>query len=139
MLSIHHAGVRKKFVAYPAQMHERLLILRQLILETAGELADVGIVEETLKWGEPSYVTKGGSPIRIDWKPAKSEQYAMFFNCQTMLVSTFKALYSDDFTFEGNRAIVFHKNDDIEIDALKHCISLALRYHKVKHLPSLGA
>ena len=61
------------------------------------------------------------------------------FNCNTSLVNTFKAVYGDVFTFEGNRAIVFGEIDELRVNALKHCISLALTYHRVKHLPSLGA
>ena len=63
----------------------------------------------------------------------------MFFHCRTSLVATFRELYMEKFTFEGDRAIVFHENDEIPIDELKHCISLALTYHRRKHLPMLGA
>ena len=37
------------------------------------------------------------------------------------------------------RAIVFGETDEFPVDELKHCISLALTYHRVKHLPLLGA
>ena len=94
-------------------------------------------LEETLKWGEPSYLTKGGGTIRMDWKKSKPDQYAMYFNCKTKLVYTFKELYKDEFKYEGNRAIVFHKNDKIPINELKHCILLSLTYHSRKHLPLL--
>ena len=75
----------------------------------------------------------------MDWKKSKSEQYALYFHCQTKLVETFKELYRDKFEFEGNRAIVFKENDEIPTDELKHCISLTLTYHRIKHLPMLGA
>ena len=58
------------------------------------------------EWGEPSYLVKGGSTIRMDWKKANPEQYAMYFHCKTKLVDTFKELYQDVFKFEGNRAII---------------------------------
>ncbi len=96
-------------------------------------------MEETLKWGEPSYLTKGGSTIRMDWKQKSPHQYALYFNCNTSLVETFKSLYRGFFTFEGNRAIVFCETDELPVDALKHCVSLALRYHRLKHQPLLGA
>ena len=63
----------------------------------------------------------------------------MFFHCGTKLVDTFRELYRDDFNFEGNRAIIFHEDDTIAMDALRHCIALPLTYHNVKHLPMLGA
>jgi hypothetical protein len=137
-LNIGNAEVAEKFGAYPDGIRQQLLFLRQLVLETASELSDVGEVEETLKWGEPSYATRKGSPIRIDWKRSTPEHYAMYFNCRTSLVETFKELLRDQFVFEGNRAISFNKNADVPVDELKLCISLALTYHQVKHLPMLG-
>ena len=70
-------------------------------------------MEETLKWGEPSYLTKSGSTIRMDWKRKSPHQYALYFNCNTSLVDTFKALYRSFFTFEGKRAIVFREADEL--------------------------
>ena len=119
-------------------MREKLMFLRKLVIETAEETDGVKSLEETLKWGEPSYLTKGGSTIRMDWKKSKPDQYAMYFNCKTKLVDTFKERYKDEFKYEGNRAIVFHKNDTIPINELKHCILLSLTYHSRKNLPMLG-
>ncbi|MEO1255295.1 MAG: DUF1801 domain-containing protein [Bacteroidota bacterium] len=132
------AEIAKIFENYPEPMREKLLFLRQLILDTASETEGVGTVEETLKWGEPSYVTRSGSTVRIDWKKSKPHQYAMYFHCKTKLVSTFKEIYGDKFRFEGDRAIIFDANNEIPIDELKHCISLSLTYHRRKHLPMLG-
>ena len=114
------------------------MCLRKLIFDVASKNKEIGEIEETLKWGEPSYLTEGGSTVRIDWKESSPEQYAMYFNCNTKLVSTFKEIYSEKFNFEGNRAIVFHKKDKIPTKELKHCIALSLQYHKIKHLPMLG-
>lgn len=108
------------------------MLLRQLIFDTAAEIKEAGELEETLKWGEPAYVTsqsKSGSTIRIDVKKADPSKYAMYFHCQTNLVDTFRKLYPDEFTYEGNRAIVFHRDDEIPLGELSHCISLALTYH----------
>ncbi len=45
---------------YPPHIQSRLLHLRQLIVAVAVDIGDVADVEETLKWGEPSYVRRGG-------------------------------------------------------------------------------
>ena len=113
--------------------------LRKLVLETAETINGLDTLEETLKWGEPSYLTKHGSTVRMDWKSKTPNQYAIYFKCTSKLVETFKAIYKDTFQFEGNRAIVFQMDDKIPEAELKHCISLALNYHKIKHLPLLGA
>ena len=127
------------FDSYPDNMRKKLLFLRQLIFETATETGLINELQETLKWGEPSYVTESGSTIRIDWKESKPKQYAVFFHCKTKLIETFKEIYRNTFTFEGNRAIILNENDAVPINELKHCIELALTYHKTKHLPLLGA
>ncbi len=112
--------------------------LRALVLETASEIEGLETLEETLKWGEPSYLTKHGSTVRMDWKAKTPNQYAVYFKCTSSLVPTFRKLYSEVFNFETNRAIVFGLNEDIPTSELKHCITLALTYHKVKHLHLLG-
>lgn len=130
--------VREKFNGYPPDIRNKLETIRELILAEAKQ-NDLGVVEEGLKWGEPSYVVKGGSPIRMDWKAKSPDQYAVYFNCNTKLVDTFKQLYEDKFRFEGNRAMVFDKTAPLNKTALRHCIKLALIYHTVKGLPLLGA
>lgn len=127
------------FENYPDFVRSQMEQLRELVLEAASKVDDLENLEETLKWGEPSYLTKHGSTVRIDWKEKKPDQYAMYFKCTSKLVPTFKELYQDTFTFEGDRAIVFKLDEKIPEKELKHCIKLALTYHKVKHLPLLGA
>ncbi|MBZ0172476.1 MAG: DUF1801 domain-containing protein [Phycisphaerales bacterium] len=124
--------------AYPGEVRKRILALRRLIREAAREADDVEELEETLKWGEPSYVTKSGSTVRIDWKKKAPDQYAVYFKCTSRLVPTFRDVYPDTFTFEKDRAIVFGMDDPVPKEELKQCISAALRYHKVKRLPRLG-
>ena len=130
--------VQPKFDTYPTSVKLKLLELRSLILDVIVR-NNLGDFEETLKWGEPSYLVKGGSTVRIDWKPKAKDKYFIFFNCKTKLVDTFRELYSDVLTFEGNRAIVLNLGEPLPIDVLRHCIELSLRYKSVKHLPLLGA
>jgi hypothetical protein len=80
---IENTKVAAVFELYPKHIQEKLLFLRQLILDTAFETDGVDTVKETLKWGEPSYVTKSGSTIRIGWKKSNPNQFAMYFNCNT--------------------------------------------------------
>ena len=130
--------VEKVFKHYPKSVKAKMHKLRKLILSTARTIDGLEELEETLKWGEPSYLTKYGSTIRMDWKPNKPDQYAIYFKCTSKLVPTFKRVYNDTFTYEGNRAIVFQLNERVPETALKNCIAAGLRYHKVKQLPRLG-
>ncbi len=136
--SISNSSVKKVFQNYPDIIQQKMLALRELVIEAAKEIEGLNILEETLKWGEPSYITKHGSTLRMDWKPKKPNQYAMYFKCTSRLVETFKKVFPADFEFEGNRAIVFQIEDKIPKEKLRKCIKATLCYHKVKKLPTLG-
>jgi len=131
-------SVKQKFEAYPENISILLRHVRDLII-TVAEQDGVSDLTETLKWGEPSYVSKVGSTIRFDWKDKYPDQYCIYFNCKTSLIETFKEVYGDTFTYEGNRAIVFQIDQSIPFKELAHCISMSLRYKKIKHLNLLGA
>jgi hypothetical protein len=65
-------------------------------------------LQETLKWGQPSYLTpqtKSGSTVRID-RVKSGNQVALYFHCQTDLVATFRELYPEELTCSGNRAVI---------------------------------
>ncbi len=130
--------VNSKFQSYPNEIRPKLDYLRSLIIETATENESIKTLEETLKWGEPSYLTKKGSTLRIDWKTKTPHQYAMYFKCTSKLVPTFKEVYGDLFSYENDRAILFGLEDEIPVKELKDCIDMALTYHSVKQLPLLG-
>ncbi|GIA32320.1 hypothetical protein VCSRO38_0949 [Vibrio cholerae] len=57
--------VRERFDEYPENARIRLEELRNIVFQIASEL-ELGEVDETLKWGEPSYSVKAGSPLRMD-------------------------------------------------------------------------
>ncbi|MCC8965021.1 DUF1801 domain-containing protein [Bradyrhizobium sp. Pear76] len=119
------------FDAYPAPVKAKLLALRRLIFETAKTTKGVGALEETLKWGQPSYLTPqtgSGSTVRIDQVKPAADQVAVYFHCQTNLVETFRELYPE-LSYSGNRAILLDVAGKLPEPALRHCIGLALTYH----------
>ncbi len=130
--------VSSVFDNYPEHVRSKMLSLRELVLECAEEMDEVNTLEETLKWGEPSYLTKNGSTLRMDWKSKAPGQYAMYFKCTSKLLESFRIVFNKTFNFEGNRAIVFKLDDDIPKKELKQCIKATLNYHKLKQLPTLG-
>lgn len=135
MERIKNVAVANVFKAYPPTIREKLLALRKLILDTAAATDGVGEIEETLKWGEPAYLTtksKSGSTIRIDWKRSHPTQYAVYFHCKTNLVETFRTIFPDNFRFQGNRSIVFEEDDIVPLDSLAFCFAVALTYHSNK-------
>ena len=53
-----------KMASYPDHVQDKINILRSLVHQTAEEIG-IPKLEETLKWGEPSFVTKKLSLIHI--------------------------------------------------------------------------
>ena len=139
MSKITDQAVADVFESYPPAIRKKLLSLRKLIYEVAAQDKNIGVLEECLKWGEPAYLAKSGSAVRINWKALSPDNLFVYFNCKTKLVETFKELYGDSFVYQGNRALEFNVNDEIPLAPLKHCIVLSLNYHRIKHLPLLGA
>jgi hypothetical protein len=131
MTPFANPAVQSKFDAYPPVARKRLLALRELVFHVAKASPRVGELEESLKWGEPSYSTrnKAGSPFRMDWKPRAPDQYAMYFHCQTGLVEMFRTMFPNDFRFEGNRALVLQLTGKVPNGELAVCIAAALTYH----------
>jgi len=135
------ARVAAIFEAYPPAIRKRLAALRALVLETAEQTDGVGRLTETVKWGQPSYLTDetgSGTTVRIDRLKA-GDGYAIFFHCQSGLVDEFRQLYPDTFRFQGNRAIVFEPTETVPARALGHCIALALTHHARKRRPRRAA
>lgn len=134
---INNPEVAAVFESYPKNIRAKLMFLRQLIFDTASATKKVGELEETLKWGETSYLTprtKTGSTIRIGWEKSQENQYAMYFTCTANLLNAFRERYPTQFKYGGNRSIIFNIDDVIPVKELKSCIALALTYHLNKKL-----
>lgn len=120
MRSFANAAVGAVFAAYPLPVRRPLLALRTLIFDTAAVTPDVGELEETLKWGEPAYLTphsRSGSTVRLGWSVKRPDTCAMYFNCQTDLVDTF-------------RTLVFRVGAPLPPeDVSTFCVAAALTYH----------
>jgi hypothetical protein len=128
-------AVDSTLAGLPQPVSARLKEVRELVLATAAATAGVGPVEQALKWGQPSFLTTesgSGSTIRMDAVKNRPGGYAIYFNCQTDLVETFRGLYPRAFAFEGNRALHLDAAQPLPTDELRHCIALALTYHRRK-------
>jgi hypothetical protein len=125
------ARVAAMFRDYPPDLRARLMSLRELIFDVAARTAGVGRLTETLKWGQPSYLTTesgSGTTVRLD-RLKNGDGYALYFHCRSGLVDLFRTIYPDTFVYEGNRAILFGTTARIPRRALGHCLALALTHH----------
>jgi len=123
--------VSRAFDAFPLPMRKRLLQVRDLIFATAAAHEEVGRLSETLKWGEPAYLTEAsgsGSTIRLG-RVKDSEHAAILFNCKTTLVDTFRERFPDEFEYRQTRALLLPVSGALPKQELTVCLSLALTYH----------
>lgn len=128
---VENTDVQAVLDRYSEDVQAKLMQLRHLILEVASENPKIGALEETLKWGQISYLPKKrkvGTTVRID-QVKDSQQVAMFVPCSTTLLDTYRTMYADELSFEGDRAILLDIDTDLPIDKLRACIELALTYH----------
>ncbi|MEL6546136.1 MAG: DUF1801 domain-containing protein [Myxococcota bacterium] len=130
--------VTEAFERYPPHVRMKLSQMRDLIFRTAEHSEIIGRVTETTKWGEPAYLTeetKTGSTIRLGAPRDPADRCAMYFNCNTNLVESFRERWGDRLDYSGNRALVFPVNADLPIQTLGICIEAALTYHVLKRDP----
>ena len=127
-----NSSVAEVFQSYPKQVREKLMVLRELIFQVAAETEGVGPLEETLKWGQPSYVpskTKSGTTVRLDQLKKVPGEYAIYTHCQTPIIEMFREMHGDEFVYEKNRAIHFTADEDAPKEKLRQLITMALTYH----------
>ncbi len=132
MMRFADPKVAAVFGSYPPGTRERLMALRETIFEVAAVTEGVGALTETLRWGQPSYLTGetgSGTTVRIDRLKGDGGGYAVYFHCQSGLVGQFRELYPETFTYEGERAIHFGPRERVPARELRHCIALALTHH----------
>jgi len=132
----NNVSVEKTFDDYPKNIRDRLLKIRELIFSVAEKNGEIGEIEETLKWENPSYLTskpKSGTTIRLSGLVSLENRYAVSVHCQTTLISEFKEVFTD-LEFEGNRSIILDIRKKLPTVAIERFVYLALTYHyRKKH------
>lgn len=125
-------AVKEVFDSYPDHIRLKMNALRELIYEVARSTQGVGDIEETLKWSEPAFLTKkpkSGTTVRMDWKSRSPNQIGIYVNCKTSLVESYRMMFNNELTFEGNRGILIPVEGPIPKKQLMICIQMALRYY----------
>jgi hypothetical protein len=126
------AEVREILRAYPKPIQTKLLALRTLLYKIAEETEGVGVLEETVRWGQASYLpsaSKSGSMIRIDRYRKDDSRCALYFFCQTTLVDSFKEMFGAALTYEGNRAVIVDVAGELNTPVISQCMEMALTYN----------
>lgn len=123
-------AVAAAFRAFPPPVRATVMALRGQVFAVAAERPEVGPLLETLKWGQPAYLTpetKAGSTVRLGM--AKDGRAAVFVHCQTTILSEFRAVFGDTFAYDGNRALLVEPEADLPEAPVRGLIARALTYH----------
>ncbi len=119
--------IAARFATLDAKGRKCLLKWRALAFETAAGDKRIGPLTETLKWGQPSYLTeatRSGGTLRL-WV-TKDDRPALFVTCSSDLAGRIRERYRNDLDFEGNRAII--PRADTSDAVLRHVIAQVLTY-----------
>ncbi|MEO1068585.1 MAG: DUF1801 domain-containing protein [Cyanobacteria bacterium J06638_6] len=130
MSVVSSTEVNQAFEAFPASHRGHLLQLREWILDVASELDATGGVEETLKWGDPSYLPlkpRVGTTVRLG--VFDDDTVALYVHCQTTLVETFRLRFGDQLSYSKHRAVLFDITKPLPEPEIRACVRMALCYH----------
>lgn len=120
--------------AWPAPAIEMAEACRALFADVARE-ADVGPLEESLKWGQPAWrplTPRMGSTLRMDWDAGQPGQLALFVDCKTDLAARMRDLYPELPGNDGQRKIVIDLAAPLPEQALAHLAEMTFGYHRAK-------
>ncbi len=136
MVSFPHPAVKAAFDAFPDRQRDALLTMRTWIYAVAADLPHVGGLEETLKWGQPSYLgqkPRVGTTIRLG--APHVDAVAFYVSCQSTLVDQYRALFGPTLRFEKSRAVHLPLSEALPENTLKVCFRMAIEYHLDKRRP----
>ena len=105
-----------------------LLELRALAYQTAEADTRIGLLSETLKWNQPSYLPvkpRVGTAVRLG--TFGTNHVAMFVNCQTTLVNHWRESLPH-LSYSKTRAIVLNPNATMPTAELQQCMGEAFTY-----------
>ncbi len=119
--------------AYPPAAQQRFEDLRDLIFAEAERL-EVGPLTETLKWGQPAYLTASGAgtTVRLHWSEKLPDTLQVLVHCQSSLVKGWRQAFGDALEFDGNRAVHVSLARDYPAEIISQCFAAALTYHQTR-------
>lgn len=123
-------AVAPAFDVPDAAARQGLLALREMILDEAGHLPQIGRVEEALRWGQPAYLTpdtKAGSSLRLG--VPRTGGFGLYVHCRTTLIADYKEMFPHKDRIEGTRAVLFDDPAELSPDRQRWLIRRALTYH----------
>lgn len=127
------SDVKAVLTTYPAAATARFMDIREIVYAAAADTPGTGPLTETLKWGEPAYLTETsgtGTTLRIAWKPGDPERIGVYLNCRSSLIEDIRTLHPGTFEIEGTRGLMLALGTPLPTEALGHVARLAQGYHR---------
>lgn len=126
------AALQSRIATWPETAQQRLWQCRALFLAVA-EAAAVGPLDETLKWGQPSWrpvKPRTGSTLRMDWNPKFPDKVSLFVDCKTDLAARMREIYPDLPVNDGRRHLAIDLAAPLPEQAISHLAEMTLTYHR---------
>ena len=117
--------IAKFFDAMPVDVAQLLRDARLKIFRISGEAEGIGPLTETLKWGEPAYLTeapKTGTTLRLGQIGGRA---AVMVPCSTTIIEDARAVFGEQPEFSGKRGLILGG----ERQVFDYVINAALTYH----------
>ena len=120
---------------YPSAARSRFMDIREIVFAAAADTPETGPLTETLKWGQPAYlteVTQSGATLRVAWNQRDPDRIGIFLNCRSSLVENIRTLYPGTFEIEGTRGLKLALDKPLPKQAIDHVARLSQSYHRRK-------
>jgi len=134
----HH--ILDRIATWPLAAQQHLLALRAIAFEVSRQ-ADIGPLDETLKWGQPAWRPRRprtGSTLRVNWSPSHPGHLMAFVDCKTDLASQMSTRFPGQFRNDGTRALAFDLDGALPQHAIWQLANLTFTYHQRKAPRSAG-
>lgn len=127
-------SVEPYFTNLPQKVRIHLERLRDII-RAAAEASGTAPLEESLKWGQPSFAPpkRAGTPVRLSWSEKTPDRVELLVHCQTTLVDAWRHRFGDLFDYSGTRAVHIPLGQPLPKEALHIMAVMALTYHQRKN------
>ena len=123
-----------RIARWPEPAQRTLWYCRAVFHDIAAK-AEIGPLDETLKWGQPSwrpYEPRTGSTLRMDWDLKFPNRLSLFVDCKTHLAARMRDLYPDLPENDGRRHLAIALDAPLPEQALAHLADMTFTYHRAK-------
>ena len=105
------------------------------MFHTIAAQAGIGTLDETLKWGQPSWrpiKPRTGATLRMDWDADSPDRLSFYVDCKTDLAARMRDIYPDLPLNDGQRHLAIDIRAPLPEQAVSHLAEMTFSYHRAK-------